>query len=64
MRNVVSGHINSSEGIKVNPSKTSVINKMSVLQSLTELQRFFGIVQYLGKSIPNLAQVAAPLRAL
>ena len=37
---------------------------MSKLQSLTELQRFGGIVTYLGKFILSLAEVIIPLRAL
>ena len=36
---------------------------MSKLQSLTELQRFGGIVTYLGKFILSLAEVIIPLRA-
>ena len=48
------GHIISSEGIRVYPSKTE----------FTELQRFLGMVNYPGKFIPNLAEVTAPLRAL
>ena len=58
------GHIISSEGIKVDPSKTDAITKMSVPQSFTELQRFLGMVNYLSKFIPNLAEVTAPLRVL
>ena len=58
------GHIISSEGIRVDPSKTDAITKMSVPQSLTELQRFLGMVNYLSKFIPNLAEVTAPLRVL
>ena len=49
---------------KVDPSKTDAITKMSVPQSLTELQRFLGMVNYLSKFIPNLAEVTAPLRVL
>ena len=37
---------------------------MSVPQSLTELQRFSGMVYYFGKFIPNLAEVTAQLRTL
>ena len=55
------GHIISSEGIRVDPSKTDAITKMFVPQSLTELQRFLGMVNYLSKFIPNLAEVTAPL---
>ena len=55
------GHIVSSEGIRVDPSNADALTKMSVPQSLTELQRFWGMVNYLGKFIPNLAAVTAPL---
>ena len=37
---------------------------MPIPQSLAELQRFLGMVNYLGKFIPNLAEVTAPLQAL
>ena len=56
------GHIISSEGIRVDPSKTYAITKMSIPQSLTE--RFLGMVNYLGKFIPNLAEVTAPFQVL
>ena len=58
------GHIISSEGVKVDPSKTDAITKKSVPQALTELQRFLGMVNYLSKFIPNLTEVTAPLRVL
>ena len=61
---VILGHIIPSEGIKVDPSKTDAITKMSVPQYLTELQRFLGMVNYLDKFISNLAEVTAPLRAI
>ena len=53
-------HIISSEGIRVDPSKTDAITKMSVPQSLAELQRFLRMVNYLSKFIPNLAEVTTP----
>ena len=37
---------------------------MSIPQPFTELQRLLGMVDYLGKFIPTLAEVTAPLRAL
>ena len=37
---------------------------MSAPQSLSELQRFLETVNYLGKFIPILAEVTAPLSAL
>ena len=58
------GTYNLFRGIRVDPFKTEAITKMPVPHFLTELQRFFGMVNYLGKFIPNLAEVTAPLRAL
>ena len=58
------GYIISSESIRVDPSKADAMIKMSVPQSLTEVQIFLGMLNYLGKFIPNLAEVTAPLRAL
>ena len=61
---VLLGHIILSEGIRVDPSKTDAITKMSLPQSLAELQKCLRMVNYLVKFIPNLAEVTAPLRAL
>ena len=47
------GHI--SEDIKVDPAKIETVTKMPSLNSVYELQRFLGIIGYLGKYIPNLA---------
>ena len=37
---------------------------MSAPQPLAEFQRFLGMVNYLGKFIPNLAEVTAPFQVL
>ena len=58
------GTYNLFRGIRVDSFETDAITKMLVPHSLTELQRFFGMVNYLGKFIPNLAEVTAPLRVL
>ena len=55
------GHIISPEGIKIDPSKTEAITKMPLPRSVNELQRFLGMVNYLGKFIPNLAEHTTPL---
>ena len=55
------GHIVSSEIIKIYPSKTEAITKMSLPRSVNKLQRFLGMVYYLGKFIPNLAEHTTPL---
>ena len=57
-------HIISSEGVKVDPAKIEAITKMPLLNSVNELQQFLGMITYLGKFIPNLADVTSPLRTL
>ena len=54
-------HIISPEGIKIDPSKTEAITKMPLPRSVNELQTFLGMVNYLGKFIPNLAEHTTPL---
>ena len=39
------GHIISSEGIKIDPSKTEAITKIPLPRSVNELQRFLGMVR-------------------
>lgn len=58
------GHIVSADGVKPDPEKIKAIIKMDVPKSITELQRFLGMINYVGKFIPNLAEIAAPLRLL
>ena len=58
------GHIISSEGIKVDPAKIEAITKMPLPNSVNELQQFLGMITYLGKFIPNLAEVTSPLCTL
>ena len=46
-------HIISSEGVKVDPAKIEAIPKMSLPNSVNELQRFLGMITYLGKFVPK-----------
>ena len=55
------GHIISSEGIKIDPLKTEAITEMPLPRSVNELQKFLGMVNYIGKFIPNLAKHTTPL---
>ena len=55
------GHIISSDGIKTDPSKTEAITKMPSPRSVNDLQKFLGMINYLGKFIPNLAEHATSL---
>ena len=58
------GRIISSEDIKIDPSKTEAITKLSLPRSVNNLHRFLGMINYLGKFIPKLAEHAFPLRNL
>lgn len=58
------GHSISAEGIKPDFQKVAAIIDMPPPTNVKELQRFLGMVTYLGKFIPNLAKETAPLRKL
>ena len=58
------GHILSSEGVRPDLAKIDAIVNMPLPKSVTELQSFLGMMNYLIKFVPNLAQITAPLRDL
>ena len=58
------GHIIDENGIHPDPSKVEAIKKFPAPSSVTELQRFMGMVNQLAKYIPQLADINTPLRQL
>ena len=56
------GHTLSADGITPDPAKVDAIINMPLPKSKADLQRFIGMVNYLGKFVPNLSQITAPLR--
>ena len=58
------GHLISASGIKADPRKIQAILNMPVPNTKVELQRFLGMITYLGKFLPNLSKETAPLRQL
>ncbi|CAC5395336.1 unnamed protein product [Mytilus coruscus] len=58
------GHRLTSEGVKPDPEKIRAVNKMSKPECVKDLQTFMGFIQYLGKFMPNMSTVSAPLRTL
>jgi hypothetical protein len=56
------GHLISADGIKPDPRKIEATLKMLTPASNTELQRFLGMTNYLGKFLPNLSKETAPYR--
>ena len=57
-------HILSKDGIKPDLRETEAITQMAPPQNKEEVQRFLDMLTYLVKFIPNLSQIAAPLRVL
>ena len=58
------GHHISRDGLKADPSKIAAITDMKPPESKSELQTLLGMVNFLSRYAPNLADVAAPLRQL
>lgn len=58
------GIVFTKEGLKADPTKTEAITKMPVPEDVPAIQQFLGMVNYLGKFIPKLSELAAPLRQL
>ena len=58
------GHTFGPDGLKPSSEKLRAIMEIPEPQNRTELQRFMGTVNYLGKFIPNLSGINQPLRQL
>ena len=58
------GHIVATEGLQQDPRKIDSILSMDPSSTLTDLQTFLGMVQFLSRFIPNLATAAAALWGL
>ena len=58
------GHIVDAQGVHADPEKTNAIGQFPTPKNVTELQRFMGMVNQLGKFVPGLADINAPLRQL
>ena len=51
-------------GIEADPSKVEAITQTEAPTKISELRRFLGMVNQMGKYLPNLAQTSEPLRDL
>ena len=58
------GHVIDETGIRADPAKTSAIREMQAPQNVSELRRFMGMANQLGKFSPRLATLTQPLREL
>ena len=58
------GHLIDREGIRADPDKITAITEMKAPTHVSELRRFMGMANQLGKFSPNLADLTQPLRQL
>ena len=58
------GHIINSEGVQADPKKVDAIRDMKAPKDITEVRRFLGMVNQLGKFCPQIAELTKPLRDL
>ena len=58
------GHVIDQRGITADPNKPAAIQQMETLKSVSELHRFLGMVNQLGKFSPNVAELSKPLQEL
>lgn len=58
------GHIFNEDGIKTCPDRIKAITEFPQPTNVKELQRFLGMVNYVGKFVQNLATITEPLREL
>ena len=58
------GHVLSDKGVQPNSKKTAAIQEMEPPRNKQELKTLLGMVNYLAKFTPNLAETTAPMRSL
>ncbi|XP_033730104.1 uncharacterized protein K02A2.6-like [Pecten maximus] len=58
------GHIIDSTGIRPDPKKVQAILKFEAPSNVSEVRRFMGIVNQLGRFSPNIAEKSKPIRDL
>ena len=58
------GHLVTGDGVGPHPEKVIAITDMARPQNVTEVRQVMGMIQYLARLLPNLADVAKPLNDL
>ena len=58
------GHVIDKTGVSPDPDKISAILQIKLPTTITEVCSFMGMVNQLGKFLPQLATISQPLRAL
>lgn len=58
------GQILDESGVHADPEKVRAVTQMSEPTNVSEVRRFMGMINHLGKFLPNLAEKTQPLRDL
>ena len=58
------GHQITAEGLQTDPEKVRAVNDMDAPRNVEELRRFLGMINYLGRFLPNVTTVTEPLHNL
>ena len=58
------GHVISEDGIRSDPEKVESVQGMTTPHNVSDVRRFLGMVNQLGRFIPHLAEKTKPLRDL
>ena len=58
------GHVIDAKGIRADPGKLAAIRDLEHPTNVSEIRRFMGMVNQLGKYSPNIAEISQSLREL
>ena len=58
------GHIWGQDGVRIDPNRTEAIANFPVPENVDDVRRFLGVVNYVGKFVPNMSSRSEPLRIL
>ena len=58
------GHTWSDKGLSADPKKIEVVKRMEILQDVERMRSFLGMINYLNRFSPHLAELSDPLREI
>ena len=58
------GHQRSAKGLSPDPKKISAVKRMDLPGDVDTMRSFLGLVNYLNRFSPHLAEISAPLREI